>query len=250
MSLLSARTAAQNGEEPDDSDNGTAFAIKVKLLSGVPPNQNVPARSWGGARNSAARTSEFITLQQAQNVLDAARHSLVIGLPFTRHTTIHWEKLGVPDHEAARATGRYVKRMSDWLRTLGHEMSWIWARENGPGAGSHVHILYHLPRSLDLGSRPRKWLRGIARSGYRKGAIRTDRIGGHANTAMTSPKLHLANQEAVLGYLLKGTHPSAAHVLRLTSIRPQGVIIGRRVSTSENIGRTARARRQRLKKRA
>jgi hypothetical protein len=100
--------------------------------------------TWGGARNSASRQSDSISLVKAVEVVEAAQRAIAIGRPFNRHLTVHWEKAGLTDAEAAGATGRLLKLIKDWLRRHGGT-AYTWVRENGDGKGSHTHILLHVP---------------------------------------------------------------------------------------------------------
>jgi len=206
--------------------------------AGTPP----PARrSWGGARNRRDRVSHSVTLQQATNIIEAARHAVRIGLPFNRHITIHWEKAGVPDSEAAEATGRYLKLLGDWVAKLGGRIAWAWVRENGEGKGSHVHILLHLPSGFRLGAMQRRWLRRTTGKPYTARTIRTVRIAGTSKAATAATETYRVNLSAVLAYVLKGVPPGAAAALGLRDIEPGGCVIGKRAATSQNIGQKARA---------
>ena len=44
---------------------------------------------------------------------------MVIGMPSNRHVTVHWEKGGLFDVQAASATGRMVKLITHWVRGQG-----------------------------------------------------------------------------------------------------------------------------------
>lgn len=207
-----------------------------------PSEASSPALRWGGKRNSSARTSESLSLNQAANIIEAAQFTAAIGLPFNRHVTIHWAQAGVPDSRAAWATGRFLKLAGDWLAKRGGRVAWVWVRENGDGKGSHVHILMHVPAGERLGNMQRRWLRSIAGAAYRARTIRTARIGGTAGAAQTAPAPYQANLAAVVGYIVKDASPTAALALRLEPAETSGWIIGKRAATSQNIGRAARAR--------
>lgn len=209
----------------------------------------------GGARNSASRTSDSITLDAAENLIAAAGHAERIGLPFTRFITIHWQAAGIVDSDAAEATAAFIKLASDWLRTRGHKTGSLWVRENPEGKGSHVHIAIHVPAGETLGRMQRRWLRRIigklrnykkgspdGRWRYRKGVIKTEPIGRSTRAAFSDPDGYRLNLENVLAYVLKGASPDAAAELRLKRLEPQGRIIGKRTGTSQNIGRAARSR--------
>ncbi|MFP5328728.1 MAG: hypothetical protein ACLGHC_01125 [Alphaproteobacteria bacterium] len=207
------------------------------------------ARRWGGRRNSASRTNDSLSLNQATNILEAAQFAAAAGMPFNRHLTIHWQQAGIPDERAAWATGRFLKLAGDWIAKRDSEntrrergrFAWAWVRENGERKGSHVHILLHLPAGTRIGGMQRRWLRSITGKPYSASAIKTARIGGTAGAAQSAPAAYRANLAAVVGYVLKGASPSAARKLELDRLEAGGRIIGKRAATSQNIGWAARA---------
>lgn len=226
---------------------GTAGAIK-NISSGA----SSPARRWGGRRNSASRTSESLSLDQATNIIEAAQFAAAAGMPFNRHLTIHWQQAGIPDGRAAWATGRFLKLAGDWIAKGGgsaakerckcaSRFAWAWVRENGERKGSHVHMLLHLPAGMRIGNMQRRWLRSITGQPYSPSSIKTARIGGTVGAAQLAPAVYEANLAAVVGYVLKGTCPSAARKLGLERVEQGGRIIGKRAATSQNIGRGERS---------
>ena len=269
----SSRVGGNAGITPSPQ-TGTAVAI-YNIPKSVSPFDAIHGFSgWGGARNRADRVSESLSLSQARNIIEAAQYAAAIGLPFNRHVTIHWERAGVSDNRAAAATGRFLKLAGDWVaKRNSHSknnqlkskrpvrIAWAWVRENGDGKGSHVHILMHVATGLitgkngprvhtdntlekqrgGLGNMPRRWLRSIAGNPYRSGTIKTQRIGGSTGAATTAPAVYSASLAAVVGYILKGACPAAARALGLDRLEPGGTIIGKRVATSQNVGRAARS---------
>jgi hypothetical protein len=235
---------------------GTDRAIKLS-----PSVSSSPAQRWGGSRNSASRTSDSLSLDQAANIIEAAQFAAAAGMPFNRHLTIHWQQAGIPDERAAWATGRFLKLVGDWVARRGGRspkigsnrqcFAWAWVRENDPVSGclyarnlkgSHVHILLHLPAGTRIGAMQRRWLRSITGLPYSASTIKTARIGGTAGSALTAPAAYHANLGAVVGYVLKGACPAAAGELSLERLTAGGRIIGKRAATSQNIGRAARQR--------
>lgn len=225
---------------------GTSRAIKLR-----PSVASSPARRWGGRRNSASRASDSLSLNQAENLIAAARFAAVAGMPFNRHLTIHWQQAGITDERAAWATGRFLKLAGDWIARRGgfefnqrhsNRFAWAWVRENGPRKGSHVHILLHLPAGTRIGGMQRRWLRSITGLAYSASTINTARIGGTAGAAHSAPGTYRANLAAVVGYILKGASPAVARELGLERLDCGGWIIGKRAATSQNIGRAARRR--------
>lgn len=183
--------------------------------------------------------------------MEAAQFAAAAGMPFNRHLTIHWQQAGIPDGQAAWATGRFLKLAGDWIAKRGGRFAWAWIRENDGvserlyarrNKGSHVHILLHLPAGTRIGNMQLRWLRSITGQPYSASTIKTGRIGGTAGAAQLAPAAYEANLAAVVGYLLKGASSAAAGELELGRLEPGGRIIGKRAATSQNIGRAARRR--------
>jgi hypothetical protein len=213
--------------------SGTGTAILYESSGPYPP---VPQLStWGGARNSASRQSDSISLEKAVEVVEAAQRAIIIGRPFNRHLTVHWEKAGLTDAKAAGATGRLLKLISEWLRKRGGT-AYTWVRENGDGKGSHTHILLHVPRGLSL-SLTKRWYRLVSGCEARdaKGAVVTKRIGGSASCAFSGSDWYLANLAYVVGYVLKGVKARDGIALELERYGVGGTITGKRLSISGSL---------------
>lgn len=228
---------------PALSASGTALAINTLGLGVVANNAPTPSRR-GGARNRRDRRSQALTVSQVRNLIAATHHAHVIGLPFNRMITIHWEAAGVALEGMAKATGRFTDLLAKALRRHGAATAWLWVHENGDGKGGHCHMLAHVPASLvPVVSRLQKgWLGTITGRPYRKGVILSRPIGGRLGLETGNPALHAHNLEVVLSYVLKGADAAAAEKFNLPRREPCGCIIGKRCGTSQNIGPKARER--------
>lgn len=234
MSLLIHR------ENSGSCPAGTDVAILCKSSAPSPPSS--PLATWGGARNRASRVTDAIGLPKAIELVEATRRAIVIGLPFNRHLTIHWAKSGMTDDQAAAATGRMLKLIRDWVRKRGGDIAHVWVRENGPGKGSHVHVLLHLPYGITLGGMTKRWYKIVTRWHGRvpSGSVKTKRIGGNVRAAGSRSEWYEANLAWLVAYLLKGVDPATSVVLGLDRRNEGGRIIGKRVAASTNLGRTFR----------
>lgn len=234
MSLLIHR------ENSGSCSAGTDVALLCRSSAPSPPSSR-PA-TWGGARNRADRISASIGLLKAVEIVEATRRAIAIGLPFNRHLTVHWERAGLTDDQAAAATGRMLKLIRDWVRKRGGDIAHVWVRENGPGKGSHVHVLLHLPHGVTLGGMTKRWYKIV--TGWRgrvpSGAVKTKCIGQSARAAGSGSNWYEANLAWLVGYLLKGVDREAANALGLNRRNEGGRIIGKRVAASTNLGRTFR----------
>jgi hypothetical protein len=169
---------------------------------------------------------------KAVELVEAAQQAMAMGLPFNRHLTVHWEKAGLADTEAADATGRLLKLIRDWVRRYGGT-AYAWVRENGDGKGSHTHILLHVPKGVSLNF-TRRWYRAITGCKGRvpAGAVRTDAIGGSASCAFSGSEWYQANVAKIVGYILKGVDRQTGIALDLDRYGEGGTIKGKRLSIS------------------
>ncbi len=166
----------------------------------------------------------------------------MIGLPFNRMITIHWEAAGIPLDGMAKATGRFIDLMTKLLARKGQQTAWVWVHEGGAGKGGHCHLLAHIPaeRVSAMMKKQKGWLRRITGKAYRAKVIHSDPIGGRLGLEWSNPELHAANLATVFGYVLKGAAPDAVAKFGLERLEPGGLVIGKRCSASQNIGPSAR----------
>lgn len=171
----------------------------------------------------------------------AAQYALVIGKPLTRHLTVRLEQQGISDVDAVKAIGRLMTLLRDHVRkATDGEIAYIWSREHGAVIGGHVHILLHLPAGyIWQGQRVQRWIERISGNPYRKGTIKTTRVGRTAKAHKQNTGLYLENLATVVGYVIKGTCPKAGAALELERIKAQGRVMGKRCGWSQNISTLA-----------
>ncbi|MCA3635760.1 MAG: hypothetical protein INF18_08555 [Methylobacterium sp.] len=230
----------QPSEKMPVSQAGISVAINYLTL-GVPAlSANSTGR--GGARNRADRESQALSARHIGNLLAAANHAEAIGLPLNRMITVHWQTAGIPLEAMAKATGRFTDLLGKAVARHGHATAWLWVHESGAGKGGHCHLLVHLPPHIipAMTAAQRRWIKAITGQPYRKRTILSKPIGGILAAEARNPDLHAANLAAALSYVLKGADAGAAAQFNLSRLEPGGRIIGRRCSTSENIGAAAR----------
>lgn len=231
----------ENGGTPSYPPNGTACAIDSYHLGGAADSERRSGR--GGARNRADRESLGLNHGQVANLKAAKEHAYRIGLPFTRMVTIHWQAAGVPLKSMVVATGRYTDLLSKTLARHDCESAYVWVHEGGHGKGGHCHLLAHVPAELVpvISRLQRGWLRRITAQPYRNGVILSRPIGGRLGLEKNNPELHAANLEVAFAYLCKGAPQAILDYFGIErEHRPGGLVIGRRCSTSQNIGAKAR----------
>ncbi len=229
---LRAKGSSYFGSASERDDHSALGELEQALASEV-----------GGGR--ARRPSQQLTASQVGECIDACRHASLIGLPLNRFCTIDWESGGMAAGGAA--TGSFLKLLRDYLRTLGSDTACIWALENGPRLGIHVHILVHVPAPLSrkVSHRQRGWLTS-AGARFKKGLIRSRPVGhglwqylaGAADVAGSRSFEH--NLQLALEYVLKDGDEAARAMFPNRFQSKTGLIQGKRCGTSENIGRAAR----------
>jgi len=222
----------KKGALPDDCKAdlgiGTALAnIGIQLGCGPSPS----LFTHGGARNSASRTSEALTLEQAHKLVGATRRAIAMKRPFNRFLTVHWKTAGLTDREAMAATTAFLKYLREWL---GGATAYIWTRENGGGKGTHLHILAHYPASRKANGRlAMRWVERITGNLYKQGVIFSEPISG---ASQPDSEHYAENLQTVLAYILKGLEPDAAASLGIEH-EHGGRVIGKRCGTSRNIAK-------------
>lgn len=232
MPLPGSRHSRANHGRLPAAEAGTPLAIYTSSKSGTACCNAAAVRSWGGARNRADRVTYGLSAKQVADTIDAAATAWAIGLPLTRHITIHWERAGVPDDRAAAATGALLKLASQFLQKRGHRFAYLWVRENDDGdgsKGSHVHILAHIPLAAASAftGMQRRWLRRVTGRIYRAGVIRTTRIGRTLRAATATPEAYGGNLASVVAYLVKGASDGVAG--------GAGRVVGKRSGRSQNV---------------
>ena len=231
----------QKRTKPTIVGTGTALAISNLTLGVAAHSKGRTGR--GGARNRADRESYALTRAQIANLSLSEGHSRAIGLPFTRMITIHWKAAGVPLSGMAAATGKFIDYLTRWLARRGYRIAWLWVHENAGDKCWHCHLLASVPAELvkPLIGAQKRWLRAITGAPYCASVIRSKPIGGRLRLETGNPALHFENARAALAYLCKGAPQSTLDAARIDrQHKLQGLIIGRRCSTSQNISAKAR----------
>jgi hypothetical protein len=211
--------------------------------------------------NHRGRSSEYIGSEQAFDLIAAASHARLIGLPLNLFITINFE---AGDLESGRrgqeALSAWLKRAGQWLALRGVKLTYIWVLEHASGAGLHTHILLHCPHkhhaafkkmgrtswAVKAGMRPA--------TGSRQNAIYYEKVGPRGydgpNALPNHHQTYYNQLKGILKYHLKAINPE--EVVKLDQAqRLLGdflkveenyslPIYGRRLSRSENISKKAR----------
>lgn len=164
----------------------------------------------GGARRKGRQWSEALSEAQCRRVLHAAERAQAAGKSFNRFITILWQRGGIDERDATRATQRFLKLVGDWLRLRGEMFCWAYVHEWGKVNGAHVHILMHVPARLDseFSRMPRRWVKKLLPLGYVKGAVDTKKLPGANAPDGVSLEAYRHLLWARLHYVLKAAPPA------------------------------------------
>jgi hypothetical protein len=181
-----------------------------------------------------------ITLRQAENMMAAVRFAGEIGTPLNVHATIHWVGTEAGDDPDGSRFAKLREGFDKWLKRQGipSGLTAIWVRERLSGGSAevvHCHMLFHLAHPFLSGRKRLQVERALERLIDRHGRGKW----GDFTLKLTFPR----NPNGL--YLLKGGGRdvwSNFGVPRLWRKR-QGLIVGKRCGTTENIGPAARRRR-------
>jgi len=202
-----------------------------------------------------------LAASKALDLIDAATHARIIGLPLNLSLTVHFERGNLKPHfEPQHAIGFYLKAATQWLALRGIAGTYIWVMEHVMGTGRHAHILIHCPPEYLAAFKKMakgQWLKLAGMDTTDKRTVVAERVGPRGYTvAQSSPKHHQQYLNQLKGsfkYHLKGINPDQAlpkqmgrdgSVAELLGIEPEDnqPIFGRRASQSQNISKGARDR--------
>jgi len=207
-------------------------------------------------RNVVDRYTLTLSAAKVFELIAAAAHAKKIGCPLNRFISVHLDR-GDLDDRAQIAVGGFLRRAGQWLGDRDIPATYLWVLEHVAGTGLHVHILIHVPPTIqkDFGFRARHaWLKlsGLTPSAN---VIRSEHVGPRGFDQATASKRDKASYDrqlaGVLRYHLKNIDPAApmpglddttaAAALRIDP-ESSTAIYGKRCGWSQNIGATARQR--------
>ena len=208
-------------------------------------------RGHGGPRNWRDRVSHAIPYERVLLLRDAWAFADWMQKTLNFWLTIHWACLGVTDNDAGARLHDFLAKVRQFLTKKGHFYGAIYMREAGLTKGTHVHILLYLPpEQIDrFRKRQRKWLEQVTGKRYKYGAIRGMPVRNYlkrdgrpsdpqSNSALDAVSTNSLN---CLRYGIKGADRNAARHWELDKLQSGGDIIGKRVGTSDSLGRAAMA---------
>jgi len=204
--------------------------VNVKILA-VPAAAPVPQPT--AKRPYLPNGTKHISPCQAENIIEAAKVAREMGALLNTHATIHWALTNTGADTDGQRFARVREGFRHWCSRHGIEFMAVWAREAQEQPYSqHAHMVFHLPSKWRKGKRLKQVEQAIERLVERHG----EGIWGDRTVDV---KLHTNGD---VRYLLKGGTPEVWRDYRVKRIwrKPQGVIFGKRCSTTQNIGPKAR----------
>lgn len=182
------------------------------------------------------KITKNIHLASAENAIQAAGYADSIGLSLNRHLTVSWEHAQCIGR-VQDIQGKFLERFSKWIKYHGSIPAYIWAIENGRALGYHSHIFCHAPQKLFKGfkSMVPRWIIGEV---DQSGPLKTIKI----TTIKYGAGVYRLNRlKGVTRYILKAANDDTAQILNIYQHPDKaGVVMGKRLGTSQNIGRRAR----------
>lgn len=183
-----------------------------------------------------AKENHLIKLALAENIIQAAGYADQVGLPLNRHLTISWEHAQCIGR-VQDVQGKFLERFSKWIRYHGGNPAYVWSIENGPALGYHSHIFCHVPTDLFRSFKRMVpgWIDGEPNQ---SGPTKTFKV----TTIKYGVGVRRLNRlKGVTRYILKAANDETAELFGIIQ-KPQsaGVVFGKRLGTSQNIGRAAR----------
>jgi len=204
------------------------------------------SKNWGGARNFASRSSDYLTYEQCLKVEAAVEQSINRGVALNRFVTINWSLMGLPPKQGAVATMRFFKLATDWAKTQQQSIHWAYIREaNANGLNHHVHILIHIPDiiSKKFFTLSKQWIAITANRKYQRRTILTRSIGARVESYSQNYKSYVANLKTVVNnYLFKGASKEAVQGLELKLWARGGLIYGKRCGHSLSLSNSQKKR--------
>ena len=188
----------------------------------------VMASAVAGSQRKWPRT-RHITLQQANNLVEACAFAELIGCRLNVSIDICWLMFSGWAEDAKRLA-KSQQRLSKWFVRRGFALFMIWVREIGAHGALHTHILMHVP----------PWLmeNGEFQFAFER-SLEPEGGPTHEKAILIKPAY---SPEGKLRYMLKGMPRADASTFKVRASF-QGEIEGKRVGFTQNIGPRARAQR-------
>jgi hypothetical protein len=203
-------------------------------LSVVCPFPAQPDRQPKRRGNYRTGGTKYISVPQAINIVEAVKFAKRIGLPLVAHLTIHWSGTDAWDDPEGTRFAKVREGLAKVLFRRGIPRAWVWCRECKAHTDIvHSHLLFYLPVEYRSGPRLEEMNAHLVRLVDRQG---NGILGEFAVRLVIWP-----DPDGL--YLIKGGGPDVWRQfprIRKEWREQQGIILGKRCGTSQNIGPAAR----------
>ncbi|MEK9280687.1 hypothetical protein MTR72_13680 [Bradyrhizobium sp. ISRA442] len=198
------------------------------LHPGADPFANWTKKTKIGRRSITRQ----LTLRQVRDLKSAWHHAKTVGQPVNRFITFRPHDINDQDAEQRIDTWwRWRNKLAQFARDNDFDFTCLWTRESErhTGKNEHLHVLMHVPRSLQkrFDRVVEAWCDG------------TDEIDVRGCTYQIR-RNERGGEESVLTYIAKNS-PQANRFLNHT-VQYGGPIFGKRYGLSSNLTAKARAR--------
>jgi len=188
----------------------------------------------------SAKKSGEITGAQADNLLAAADHAKQIRKPLNTFLTIHWDNQG-GDGTVQERNSRLRTNVRKWLERKGEKLTAVWVLERGINTGLHGHYLIHVPHRRLTGFKEMlpKWtgFEALPRDQWPPEQRQPHVLGYGQDGIWQLARVY--NSVGLQRYILKGVKDRWRS--RGIRHRDQGIVIGKRVGNTHNLGEPARS---------
>jgi len=193
----------------------------------------VPKAAPAAKRPYLPNGTKQISLCKADNIIEGAKAAREMGQLLNAHVTIHWALTNAEVDTDGQRFAKVREGFRHWCKRHGIEFMAVWARE-APNYSHHAHMVFHLPSKWRKGERLKQVVRAIERLVKRHG----EGIWGDRTVDL---KLHTNGD---VRYLLKGGTPEVWSRYKVKQLwrRRQGVIFGKRLGSTQNLGPKERER--------
>jgi len=190
------------------------------------------------------RKSWEIAGNQADKIWAAAFHADQVGKPLHAFLTIHWDNQG-GDGTVQERNSHLLICARRWLGRRNEDLACVWVIERGTVSGLHAHNLIHVPRRLlagFTGMLPR-WtgIPALPKDQW-PDMKRKQHVLGYGQDGIWQLMRVYDHGVGLRRYLLKGAS-DRWHRLGIRH-EDQGMVVGKRCGSSNNLGPTARGRYQ------
>jgi hypothetical protein len=186
--------------------------------------------------NSAEATSAYIKVSQVRSAFEAAALAYHARMPLNRFISVDLEPRFVS--RAVRPQEfitEFTKAAGEWLNFDGAERAYLYCVENPKGSALNLHILMHVPQDMKTAFRKMEW-----RWAKLAGLYKTKNAMKNRWVKRLSDEVSFAIETRVLvNYMMKGARPEICDIIGRDH-EDQGIVSGKRVGWSQNIGDAAR----------